>query len=152
MRLRHGVWEEVEAQADKIIFEHLATITRPADKADVLTPWKEDVRCRREVYVSSTPTTGEGAAPSTGDTYGGGVPDRAIFTGMFDRATNELRPWLNAQPGGWHSNGSHIRRAAGVGRYGTALHTPTALPWLRREGTLTPEHLIFPCTTHREKD
>lgn len=68
--VRHGVHAPLEAAADELIFGHLAKVTRSADKADVLTPWKERDRRKREIYV---PT---------------GVPDAALRSGIFNRAEN----------------------------------------------------------------
>lgn len=72
---------ELEDAANAIIFGHLAKITRHQDKADVLTPWKEQDRRRREVYVS------------------GGTPDPATRKGQLSRVRNE-RDWhLNSNDG-----------------------------------------------------
>ena len=52
-----------------------------ADKSDVLTPWKDQDRRGREVYVPS------------------GVPDPATRQGVFNRAWNPGRPDLNSRDG-----------------------------------------------------
>lgn len=78
MRLHRGVHRELEDEADRILAEHHRTVTRPEDKKDILTPWKEQDRRKHEIYVSE------------------GVPDRANRTGMFHRAANPQYGWLNS--------------------------------------------------------
>lgn len=145
MLLRNGVWEEAEAEADRIIFGHLKAISRAEAKKDVLTPWKEYNRRTHEVMMVGT-RKDEQDPPGRHDVVGG-VPDRAVRSGMFDRSVNSLHPWLNSMPNGWHSSGATNRISwSGTGRYGEVLHTPNALPWLHKKGGLTPEYLIFPVT------
>lgn len=79
--LRRGVHRPLEDEADRIIRESLKGVTKHSDKADILTPWKEAERYRREVYVSS------------------GSPDPAARQGMFHRCTNAARPDLNSRDG-----------------------------------------------------
>lgn len=93
MRLVNGVHRALEDAADEMLREHLSGITRPADKADILTPWKEAARKRREIYVSS------------------GVPDPSSRTGMFHRAINRKHPHLNSATQG--SLTQHRNRVAG---------------------------------------
>lgn len=81
MPLRRGVHAALEAEANRLIKESLAGVTRHSDKADILTPWKEQERYRREVYVSS------------------GVPDSSTRQGMFHRSLNPSRPELNSRDG-----------------------------------------------------
>lgn len=78
MRLHRGVHAELEAEANRILFSHLAKIPRAADKADVLTPWKEHERRHREVYVVD------------------GVPDPALRSGNFYREANLRDHHLNS--------------------------------------------------------
>jgi hypothetical protein len=59
----------------------LEGITSHAAKSDILTPWKETERRRREVYVAD------------------GVPDPAVRKGMFHRVLNPARPELNSRDG-----------------------------------------------------
>lgn len=78
MRLHRGVHAELEGEADRILHSHLSKIASPSEKADILTPWKEQDRRRREVYVSE------------------GTPDSANRTGMFHRALNSKHSHLNS--------------------------------------------------------
>lgn len=52
-----------------------------SEKSDILTPWKEMDRRRREVYTES------------------GVPDGALRRGMYHRAWNSEFPHLNSTEG-----------------------------------------------------
>lgn len=81
MSLRRGIHPILEAEANRLIKESLVGVTRHQDKADILTPWKEQERYRREVYVAS------------------GTPDSSTRQGMFGRATNPARPELNSRDG-----------------------------------------------------
>jgi hypothetical protein len=79
--MRFGVARALEDEADAILSRSMAGITRQADKADILTPWKEAQRKRREIYVAS------------------GVPDPAIRKGMYHRRANPAQPHLNSRDG-----------------------------------------------------
>lgn len=78
--MRYGVARGLEDEANAILADSLRDVRAP-DKMDVLTPWKEQQRKRREVYVGS------------------GIPDPAVRQGMFHRRTNPARPWLNSRDG-----------------------------------------------------
>ena len=65
--VRTGLHKPLEDAANEILRQHLSKITRNADKSDVLTPWKEQDRRKREVYVST------------------GVPDGRLRRGIFSR-------------------------------------------------------------------
>lgn len=80
MPLRRGVHAALEAAANLIIFESLKEVKRHSEN-DVLTPWKEKDRRKREIYVSS------------------GVPDSATRQGNFHRAINSKYPELNSRDG-----------------------------------------------------
>lgn len=87
--VRRGVHRPLEDEANRLLRESLQGVTKHSEKSDLLTPWKEAERYRREVYVAS------------------GVPDQAVRKGMFHRAANATRPELNsrdsigrARPGG----------------------------------------------------
>lgn len=79
--MRRGVHRELEEEANRIIRESLKGVTKHSEKADILTPWKEAERHRREVYVAS------------------GVPDASTRRGIFHRPLNTLRPELNSRDG-----------------------------------------------------
>lgn len=79
--LRFGVHRQLEDEANRLIKESLKGVTRHSEKADILTPWKDLDRHRREVYVPS------------------GVPDASQRQGMFHRALNSARPDLNSRDG-----------------------------------------------------
>jgi hypothetical protein len=81
--MRYGVHRQLEGEADRIIRESLRGITSHAAKSDVLTPWKETERRRREVFVPS------------------GTPDPAVRQGIFGRA-------LNSDPAFRHLNSPGI--------------------------------------------
>lgn len=64
-----------------MIKESLRGVTRHSDKKDILTPWKEMARYKREVYMRE------------------GVADPSIRRGMFNRAINTAKPELNSRDG-----------------------------------------------------
>ena len=79
--MRYGVARLLEDEADRLIHESLKGVTSRKAKSDILTPWKEADRHRREVYVSA------------------GVPDESMRRGMFGRVANRQRPDLNSRDG-----------------------------------------------------
>ncbi len=80
-RMRYGVYRTLEDQANALIKASLEGVTSHKEKSDILTPWKDADRHRREVYVSQ------------------GTPDEAIRKGMFHRTLNRARPDLNSRDG-----------------------------------------------------
>lgn len=80
-RIRYGTHLALEEAADEIIFGHLRGITSRDEKADILTPWKLKNRLSKEVYNIT------------------GSPQPSIRNGMFHRALNRSRPWLNSRDG-----------------------------------------------------
>lgn len=81
MAMRYGVHRPLEDEANRLIRESLKGVTRHSDKSDILTPWKEQERLRREIKVAS------------------GTPDQSTRKGMFHRAINPTRPELNSREG-----------------------------------------------------
>lgn len=79
--IRRGVHLPLEEEANRLIRESLQGVTKHSAKSDILTPWKEADRHRREVYVAS------------------GTPDPAWRKGMFHRALNTGNPELNSRDG-----------------------------------------------------
>lgn len=78
MRMKSGVCWSLEEEADRLIRESLANVTAHSAKRDILTPWKEKDRRRREVYNHK------------------GVADASLRRGMFSRVANLEAPHLNA--------------------------------------------------------
>lgn len=97
-RIRYGVHRELEDEANRLIKESLEGVTKHSDKSDILTPWKEAARYKREIYVAE------------------GVPDKAFRQGMFHRVANINRPDLNSRDG--------ISRGARIP--GTRSHSPSS--------------------------
>jgi hypothetical protein len=81
MPLRSGVHAELEAAANEMLRISLKEVTRHADKSDILTPWKEQSRRSREVYVVD------------------GTPDGSVRRGIFTRGWNSEAPHLNSVEG-----------------------------------------------------
>lgn len=79
-RLRYGVAKALEEEANAILRESLRSQKAP-EKSDILTPWKEQQRRRREIFVAT------------------GTPDPAVRQGVFSRRTNPARPHLNSRDG-----------------------------------------------------
>lgn len=79
--IRYGIHKPLEQEANRLLSESLKGVTRYADKADILTPWKEESRRRREVLVST------------------GAPDAATRRGQFSRVANPASPHLNSIQG-----------------------------------------------------
>lgn len=81
VRLRSGVDNALEEQANELIRQSLRGVTRHSAKSDILTPWKEQERHRREVYSHE------------------GVVDPQVRRGMFHREANLAQPELNSRDG-----------------------------------------------------
>lgn len=79
--IRRGVHPVLEAAADQILRTSMKGITKHSEKSDLLTPWKQQERYRREVYVPS------------------GRPDASSRRGIFGRSANPARPDLNSRDG-----------------------------------------------------
>lgn len=79
-RVRSGVHLPLEEAANEILRAALAPLPR-SQKTDVLTEWKERDRKAKEVYSS------------------GGTVDPAIRRGMYHRAWNPDKPYLNSREG-----------------------------------------------------
>lgn len=79
--MRFGIHRVLEDEANRLIHQSLKGVTSHQAKSDILTPWKEQERRRREVQVAS------------------GVPDPAIRKGMYVRARNMALPHLNSRDG-----------------------------------------------------
>ncbi len=80
-RQHFGVFHPLEDEADRLIKESLQGVTSHKAKSDILTPWKEAERHRREVYTQQ------------------GFPDESVRKGMFGRVANRVRPDLNSRDG-----------------------------------------------------
>lgn len=80
-QLHFGIHQQLEDAATELIRKSLEGVTSMSAKSDILTPWKEQDRRRREVYTES------------------GVPDGALRRGMYHRAWNSRRPHLNSVDG-----------------------------------------------------
>lgn len=79
--MRHGIHPELEEVANQLIKESLVGVTKYSEKSDILTPWKENMRRKREVLTAS------------------GTPDSSIRKGMYHRKLNTSRPELNSRDG-----------------------------------------------------
>lgn len=79
--MRHGTHAVLEAEADRLLHESLRGVTSFAAKKDILTPWKEADRKRREMTVPS------------------GTPDPSLRRGMYNREWNSKHAHLNASEG-----------------------------------------------------
>lgn len=80
-QLHYGLHAPLEDAATELIRKSLEGVTSMAEKSDILTPWKEMDRRRREVYTES------------------GVPDGSVRRGMYNRAWNSQHPHLNSVDG-----------------------------------------------------
>lgn len=80
-RMRYGIHRLLEAEADRILNESVSVIKKRSAKSDILTPWKDHDRRKREIYVPS------------------GTPDPANRSGMFNRPINTQKPHLNSRDG-----------------------------------------------------
>lgn len=80
-QLHSGVHQPLDDAATELIRQSLEGVTSMSEKSDVLTPWKEMDRKRREVYTED------------------GVPDGAVRRGMYHRAWNSNSPHLNSVEG-----------------------------------------------------
>lgn len=78
-RIKSGIHEQLEAEADALIFGSLKDVTSREEKSDILTPWKEKNRKSREI-LSRT----------------GHPIDGALRRGMYHRAYNSRQTHLNS--------------------------------------------------------
>jgi hypothetical protein len=92
-RMHFGVHRTLEGEADRLLRESLRGVTRHTEKSDILTPWKQNERRRREVYVPS------------------GTPDAANRQGLFTRSLNTRQTHLNSRDGIAQANG-HVASLA----------------------------------------
>lgn len=81
-RVKSGIHEQLEAEADALIFGSLKDVTSREEKSDILTPWKEKNRKSREI-LSRT----------------GHPIDGALRRGMFHRKYNPIQTHLNSYDG-----------------------------------------------------
>jgi hypothetical protein len=79
--VRSGIYLPLESLANEMIFGSLKGVTSQSAKSDVLTEWKEVDRRRREVLTSE------------------GFPEAQTRRGMFKRAANKTKPYLNSREG-----------------------------------------------------
>lgn len=80
-QLHSGVHQQLDDAATELIRKSLEGVTSMSAKSDILTPWKDQDRKRREVYSAE------------------GVPDGALRRGMYHRAWNSMYPHLNSPDG-----------------------------------------------------
>lgn len=80
-QLHSGVHQQLDDAATELIRKSLEGVTSMSAKSDILTPWKDQDRKRREVYSSE------------------GVPDGALRRGMYHRAWNSTHRHLNSTDG-----------------------------------------------------
>ena len=85
--VHYGIHAQLEEVATALIRESLENAS-PAQKRDILTPWKEADRRNREVYAAS------------------GTPDPAVRKGMYKRVYNWASPHLNSRDG--HFQGMRV--------------------------------------------
>ncbi len=81
-RVKSGIHEQLEEEANALIFGSLKDVTSREEKSDILTPWKEKNRKSREI-LSRT----------------GHPIDAALRKGMFHRAYNNVQTHLNSYDG-----------------------------------------------------
>jgi hypothetical protein len=110
--MRHGVAPELEAIADALIKQSLVGITKYSDKSDILTPWKYHMRRSREVLTNT------------------GTADPSIRNGMYHRALNQTRPWLNSREG----NAARGRSMGVQGDHPTIRMTSSLLGFVEDDG------------------
>lgn len=79
--IRYGVHQALDDAATELIRKSLEGVTSMEEKKDILTPWKEQDRRKREIL---SPT---------------GVPDPSVRRGMFSRAWNPEHEHLNSRDG-----------------------------------------------------
>lgn len=80
-QLHSGVHQQLDDAATELIRQSLEGVTSMSAKSDILTPWKDQDRKRREVYTPE------------------GVPDGALRRGMYHRAWNSTHRHLNSVEG-----------------------------------------------------
>jgi hypothetical protein len=89
--IRYGIHPLLEAEANELIFGSLKGVTSQREKSDILTPWKEQDRLRREVYSFA------------------GTVDPATRQGIYGRALNTQQLHLNSREGWARGTTGQIR-------------------------------------------
>ena len=102
-RLRYGVARALEDEANAILRASLTNVRAP-EKMDILTPWKEQQRRRREIFVAT------------------GTPDPAVRQGVFSRRTNPARPHLNSRDGIVPPRPGELRRSDSTSTLSSFVH------------------------------
>lgn len=100
-RMRYGRYSPLEDEADRLIKESLKGVTSHEAKSDILTPWKQAERLRREVYVQQ------------------GFPDVSVRKGMFNRVANKGNPSLNSRDGLARSNRTSSATSIYIAEHGS---------------------------------
>jgi len=93
--MRTGVHLVLEEEANRIIRESLRGVTSHEAKRDILTPWKQQDRWRREVYTES------------------GAPDGRLMRGIFNRRSNPTHSYLNSRDGALRGRPDGLSRHVG---------------------------------------
>jgi hypothetical protein len=96
-RIHYGRHAMLEDEADRLIKASLSGVTK---QADILTPWKQQERLRREVYTQQ------------------GFPDESVRKGMFGRVANRSRPDLNSRDGRARNNRMSTGLSTHIQEYG----------------------------------
>ena len=92
--MRVGIDTKLEDEADRLLRQSLEGVHSHIAKSDLLTPWKEHDRKRREVRP--------GVPDKDSRDYlgvSGGAPEVHFRLGMYNRGRNLSRPDLNSRDG-----------------------------------------------------
>jgi hypothetical protein len=81
-RVKFGMHEQLEAEADRLLAESLEGVTSREAKSDILTPWKAKHRKTHEILTRT-----------------GAPVDPSVRRGQFTRAYNPRQTWLNSYDG-----------------------------------------------------
>lgn len=80
MNVRHGTNHLLEEKATALILASLDGVTNREHKADIMTPWKERDRKRKEILTTS-----------------GAQVDPSVRRGQYSKAYNPDKPQLNSR-------------------------------------------------------
>lgn len=110
--VRRGTHRQLEDVADQILRTALSGEKRRSLKSDILTPWKDHDRRKREIFVTS------------------GTPDASMRKGDFHRVANPNKPELNSREG--HAP-ARTSGASGLsefmGGYGASVGSSGSTDW-----------------------
>jgi hypothetical protein len=100
MNPQTGINEDLEAQANEIIRKSLEGVTKYSEKADILTPWKEQDRKKHEVLTPTglaNPMQRQGTYGRVANLERASLNSREGVSGLLSHRPRPIQAWLLEQ-------------------------------------------------------